>query len=77
MTIDRKIFSLILCDIAASISHGNPRSAQVVLANISGLIPASNEHDNGYDLMIPDKDSSGVYHGLRYINLPHSEVTSH
>lgn len=55
MTIDRKIFSLILCDIAASISHGNPRSAQVVLANISGLIPASNEHDNGYDLMIPKK----------------------
>lgn len=52
-TIDRKMFSLILCDIAASISHGNPRSAQVVLANISGLIPGSNEHDNGYGLMIP------------------------
>ena len=40
-TIDLSMFSLILWEIAGSISAGRPRSAHVVLANISGVIPGN------------------------------------
>lgn len=81
-TIDRKIFSLILCDIAASMSLGNPRSAQVVLANASGLIPVIRRHVYNKNTAIFKFEQKSVEHdhfchGVLYINSPHSEVTSH
>lgn len=81
-TIDRKMFSLILCDIAASMSLGNPRSAQVVLANASGLIPVQHRHVYSKHTAIFKFEQKSVdhihfCHGDLYINSPHSEVTSH